>query len=340
MAADHERLTSRKAIALLSGGLDSTLAVSLIVQQGIEVIALNFVTPFCRCSKRGCRSEAVKASEKLDVELRVEYLGEEYLAVVRNPRHGYGKNMNPCVDCRILIFSKARKVMEEEGASFVFTGEVLGERPMSQRRDSMRIIEKESGLVGRLLRPLSAQLFPPILAEEEGVVDRSKLLAISGRSRKPQMRLAEAMSVTEYPCPAGGCLLTDPVYARKVRDLVERREFTMENVELLRIGRHFRLDDSAKLIVGRDQEENGRLESLAGDGDVILSTFPLPGPVALLRNGSNGSIELSAMICVAHSDVRKENEVPVSWRRVLDGDTGIFRVSAIAANMLEHYRIC
>jgi tRNA-specific 2-thiouridylase len=331
---------TKKAVALLSGGLDSTLAVTLIMRQGIEVIALNFLTPFCRCSKKGCRSEAVKVAEKLGVELRVEYLGEEYLDVVRNPAHGYGRNMNPCVDCRILIFSKARKVMEEEGASFVFTGEVLGERPMSQRRDSMRIIEKESGLVGRLLRPLSAQLFPPILAEEEGVVDRSRLLAITGRSRKPQMKLAKEMGITEYPCPAGGCLLTDPVYASKVRDLVERSELTMENVALLRIGRHFRLEGSAKLIVGRDEKENARLESFAREGDVILSTFPLPGPVALLRNGDNGSIELSAMICAAHSDARNENEVPVSWRRAPDSGSGVLKVPPIAANLLENYRIC
>jgi hypothetical protein len=330
---------ARKAIGLLSGGLDSTLAVNLIMQQGIEVIALNFLTPFCRCSKKGCGSEAVKVSEKMGFELRVEYLGDEYLDIVRSPAHGYGRNMNPCIDCRILIFSKARKVMENEGASFVFTGEVLGERPMSQRRDSMRIIEKESGLVGRLLRPLSAQHFPPTVAEEEGTVDRSKLLAITGRSRKPQMRLAKEIGLNEYPCPAGGCLLTDPVYARKVRDLLERSELTMENVVLLGIGRHFRLHDCAKLIVGRDQNENTRLESLAREGDVVLSTFPLPGPVALLRNGDNGSIELSAMICAAHSDVRNESEVPVSWRRAQDSSSAVLRVCPIAPGMLEQYRI-
>lgn len=329
-----------KAIALLSGGLDSTLAVNLIVRQGISVIALNFVTPFCRCTKKGCRSEAVKASEKIGVDLRIEYLAEEYLRVLRRPAHGYGKNMNPCVDCRILIFSKARKVMEEEKASFVFTGEVLGERPMSQRRDSMRIIEKESGLEGRLLRPLSAQLLPPTLAEREGIVDRSKLLSMAGRSRKPQMRLAREMGVTEYPCPAGGCLLTDPAYAAKVRDLVVREELTMENVELLRIGRHFRLKDSAKLIVGRDQIENELLESWARSGDIIFSTFPLPGPVALLKNGEDDSMDVSAMICAAHSDSRNENEVPVNWRRAIDGNTGVLKVSPISSAMLEQYRIC
>jgi len=329
-----------KAVALLSGGLDSTLAVNLIARQGIEIIALNFVTPFCRCTKKGCRSEAVKVSENLGIELRLEYLGEEYLCVLRKPAHGYGKNMNPCVDCRILIFSKARKVMEDEKASFVFTGEVLGERPMSQRRDSMRIIEKESGLEGLLLRPLSAQLLPPTDPERKGIVDRSLFLGIAGRSRKPQMRLAREMAVTEYPCPAGGCLLTDPAYARKVKDLVVREELTMENVELLRIGRHFRLEDSAKLIVGRDAAENARLESFARSGDVIFSTFPLPGPVALLRNGEVGSMDVSAMICAAHSDLRNEDEVPVNWKRAANGGSGVLRVSPISSAMLEQYRIC
>jgi len=204
----------------------------------------------------------------------------------------------------------------------------------------MRIVEKESGLVGRLLRPLSAQLFPATLAEKEGVVDRSKLLAITGRSRKPQMRLAEQMGINDYPCPAGGCLLTDPVYARKVKDLTDRGELTMENVILLGIGRHFRLADSAKLIVGRDKGENARLESFAREGDVVLSTFPLPGPVALLREGDNGLIELSAMICAAFSDARTQDEVPVSWNRDRGSDSGLLTVSPISSNKLERYRIC
>lgn len=330
----------RKAIALLSGGLDSTLAASLLKQQGIDIVALSFVTPFCQCSgKGGCGSQAGEVAEKLGLELRVEPLGDEYLDIVRNPVRGYGKNMNPCIDCRILMFSKAREVMEKEGASFVFTGEVLGERPMSQRRESMRIIEKESGLEGRLLRPLSARLLRPTLVEEDGIVDRTKLLSVSGRSRKPQMRLAEEFGISDYPCPAGGCLLTDPAYARKVKDLVTHGELTMKNVTLLRTGRHYRLLNAKKLVVGRNEGENGRLESLADEDDVVLSTFPIPGPVALLRSGANGSLELSARICAAHSDAKCEPEVPVSWRRAADGSEGVLKVSPFVHDELRRYRI-
>jgi tRNA U34 2-thiouridine synthase MnmA/TrmU len=330
----------KKAIALLSGGLDSTLAANLMKQMGIEIIALSFVTPFCQCSgKGGCGIKAGEVAETLGVELRVESLKEEYLDVLRNPAHGYGKNMNPCIDCRILMFSKARELMEKEEASFVFTGEVLGERPMSQRRDSMRIIEKESNLVGRLLRPLSARLLPPTLVEEEGIVDRTKLLSVSGRSRKPQMKLAKELGVGDYPCPAGGCLLTDPAYARKVRDLVEHEELSMKNVTLLRTGRHYRLSDARKLVVGRNHGENERLESMADKQDVVLSTFPIPGPVALLRNGGNGSLELSARICAGHSDARDRLEVPVSWRRPADGSEGVLKVSPSVSDELRSLRI-
>jgi tRNA-specific 2-thiouridylase len=330
----------KKAIALLSGGLDSTLAANLIKRQGIDIIALSFVTPFCQCSGRsGCTSMAGPVAEKLGVELRVESLTDEYLNVVRDPAHGYGKNMNPCIDCRILMFSKARELMEKEGASFVFTGEVLGERPMSQRRDSMRVIERESGLTGRLLRPLSARLLEPTVVEEEGVVDRDKFLSVSGRSRKPQMKLAEEMGVYDYPCPAGGCLLTDPAYAKKVRDLVSHGELDMKNVTLLRTGRHYRLSDASKLVVGRNKGENELLESLADDDDAVLSTFPIPGPVGLLRKGCNGSLELSARICAGHSDAKHEAEVPVVWRKAMDGSEGILRVSPFAPDELRSYRV-
>jgi tRNA U34 2-thiouridine synthase MnmA/TrmU len=179
-----------KAIALLSGGLDSTLAVKLMLNQDIEVEALNFVTPFCQCNRRGC-CEAVRVAKQFGISCQTVAVTNEFFELIRHPRYGYGSGMNPCLDCRVLMFSKARRRMEETGADFVFTGEVLGERPMSQRRDAMRIIERESGLDGRLLRPLCAKLFPPTVPEREGLVDRDKLLDISGRSRKPQMALAK-----------------------------------------------------------------------------------------------------------------------------------------------------
>ena len=196
-------MSERKAIALLSGGLDSTLAVKLVLDQGIQVEALNYVTPFCQCNRKG-RCEAARVADEFGIPCKTIAVTDEFFELIRHPKHGYGSGMNPCLDCRILMFSRARQRMEETGADFVFTGEVLGERPMSQRRDAMRIIERESGLEGRLLRPLSAKLLPPTHPEQEGLVDREKLLSISGRSRKPQMALAKELGIYDYPCPAGG----------------------------------------------------------------------------------------------------------------------------------------
>ncbi|MBN1504034.1 MAG: hypothetical protein JW952_03125 [Candidatus Eisenbacteria bacterium] len=304
----------RKAVGLMSGGLDSILAVSLVKRQGIEVTGLHLITPFSASPEKE-RSAMSSLAAELGIRPRVEETGVEYLAMLERPAHGYGKNVNPCIDCHVLMLRRAREVMEEEGASFVFTGEVLGERPMSQHRKALGIVEAESGLRGFLLRPLSALLLPVTRPEEEGVVERARLYGISGRSRKPQMRLAEELGITRYPGPAGGCLLTDPVYSRKVRDLMRHGELTLENAALLAAGRHFRLAGSAKLVVGRNQEENLFLEGRARPTDVVLSTFPVPGPVALLRGGDNGCVELSARICAAHSDARRDAEVPVTWRR-------------------------
>ena len=337
----------RKAVGLVSGGLDSILAVALVKRQGIEVVGLHFIIPFTASPEKE-RSESVALAQKLGMRSRVEEMGEEFLAMLERPAHGYGRNVNPCIDCHALMLRQAREVMQEEGASFVFTGEVLGERPMSQHRKALGIVEAESGLAGLLLRPLSALLLPATRPEEEGVVDRSRLYGISGRSRKPQMRLAEELGIREYPGPAGGCLLTDAVYSKKVRDLMRHGELNLENARLLSTGRHYRLDGSVKLVVGRDQEENLVLESLARSADVVLSTFPVPGPVGLLRGPGNGSLELSARICAAHSDAKREAEVPVNWRRVAAGGAvaervgpgaQTLRVAPLAAEELERYRV-
>jgi len=223
-----------KAIALLSGGLDSTLAARVVIDQGIELEALNFMTVFCNCTNKGetCLASQ-KAVDALGIPLKVFNVSEEYLNVVKGPKHGYGRNMNPCIDCRIFMLKRAKAYMEGSGASFLVTGEVLGQRPMSQRRDAMRLIEKEGGLDGLILRPLSAKFLPPTIPEKEGWVDREKLLAIQGRSRKPQIRLAEAFGIRDYPCPAGGCLLTDPQFAKRMKDLiVHNPDFTLNDVHL------------------------------------------------------------------------------------------------------------
>src|SRR4030043_1004028 len=223
-----------KAIALLSGGLDSTLAARLVLDQGIELEALNFMTVFCTCPNKGATCLASqKAVETLGIPLKVFNVSEEYLNVVRNPKHGYGSNMNPCIDCRIFMLKKAKVYMEESGASFIITGEVLGQRPMSQRRDAMRLIEKEAGLEGLILRPLSAQFLPVTLPEKEIWINRETLLGIQGRSRKPQMKLADHYGIRDYPCPAGGCLLTDPQFANRMKDLMlYSPNFSLNDVHL------------------------------------------------------------------------------------------------------------
>jgi tRNA U34 2-thiouridine synthase MnmA/TrmU len=252
----------RKAIGLLSGGLDSTLAVKMILDMGFEVIALNFKTPFCCCdSEDKCYSESV--AQKFNIPLKRIYGGEDYLEVVKNPKHGYGRNMNPCLDCRIFLFKKAKQLMEEVGADFIFTGEVLGERPMSQRLSAMKLIEKESDLKGKVLRPLSAKLLEPTLVEKDGTVEKEKLLPIQGRSRKTQIALAKSYQIEDYPCPAGGCLLADKNFAQRLAESFKHGEDSLRNIFLLKIGRHFRLPTKAKVIAGRNQKENEVLLSLS-----------------------------------------------------------------------------
>src|SRR4030065_764901 len=243
-----------KALALLSGGLDSILATELILKQGIDVTAFNVTSPFCLCRRGGCG--AVEAAKKFIVPLKVGSEEQEYLKIVRKPKHGYGRNMNPCIDCRIFLVRKAKKYAKEIGASFIFTGEVLDERPMSQHYRAMKIIEEEAGLKGKILRPLSARLLPQTVAEKKGLVNRARLLQIRGRSRKPQIKLAEEFNIKDYPCPAGGCLLTYKEYANKLRDLFKhKKRCSMADVHLLKVGRHFRLGEN-KIIVGRNEAEN------------------------------------------------------------------------------------
>ena len=272
-----------KAISLVSGGLDSTLATKVVLDLGVDVIAANFVSPFCQCNRKdGCRHEAKFVSEQLGIPLRIVNVTGDFLEMLRSPKHGYGSNMNPCIDCRILMLKKAKELMDAEGASFLITGEVLGQRPMSQRRDAMHVIENEAGVKGLVLRPLSAKLLNPTIAEEKGWVDREKLLDISGRSRKPQMQMAENFHIKDYPCPAGGCLLTDPGFSRKVKDLIDHDDLSIESINLLKHGRHFRLTPEAKLVVGKNEHDNKVLEAAAFKDDIVwMAEETAPGPTAL-----------------------------------------------------------
>jgi tRNA-uridine 2-sulfurtransferase len=262
-----------RAVGLLSGGLDSLLAIKVIQAQGIDVDVLQFRLGFEQLHlNRQIHGQAREVTaEQVTVQLGVSVqhpdVRGEFLELVLKPRHGYGSGMNPCVDCKIFILQKAKAYMETHGAQFVFTGEVVGQRPMSQHRQTLRQTELDSGLEGYLLRPLSAQLLPPTIPEQQGWVDRATLLAISGRSRKAQIELARQYHLHHYPQPAGGCLLTDPTFTRRMQDLLTHKtpaQVTVQDIDLLKLGRHFRLADTLKVIVGRHHAENELLRTYAG----------------------------------------------------------------------------
>ena len=331
-----------KAVTLFSGGLDSTLAAKVVMEQGIELEALNFMTLFCTCTHRGATCLASqKAVETLGIPLRVFNVSEEYLSVVKDPRHGYGRNMNPCIDCRIFMLKKAKAYMQDSGAAFIVTGEVLGQRPMSQRKDAMRLIEKEAELEGFILRPLSAHVLPMTIPEKEGWVDREKLLKFQGRSRKPQIKLAEHYGIRDYPCPAGGCLLTDPGFAKRMKDLMlHKPDFSLNDVHLLKVGRHFRLSDGVKLVVGRNEEENQKIETFAHGGDILFRVSGLPGPLSLLRGKVNeGDIEKAAAVTAHYSKAKDLGNAEVTCKGVDEDDHRTLSASVVPRREIERLMI-
>ncbi|MDH3890984.1 MAG: hypothetical protein OEV49_07845 [candidate division Zixibacteria bacterium] len=304
------------AIALFSGGLDSALAILLMLNQDIEVTALTFMTHFgCDLGDRSsCGSDPYPAAEKFGFNVKLMHLGEKFVDIVKNPQFGRGKNMNPCTDCRVLMLSEAREFMEMSGADFVVTGEVMGQRPMSQVKDKLFLTIKHSGLKGKLLRPLSAKLLPPTDAELSGMVDREQLEGISGRSRKRQMELAQQFGLDDYPSPASGCLLTDAAYSGRLRDLLGHSErITFDDLNLLRAGRHFRLSPSLKIIVGRHESDNRAIASCARPEHIRLEAEEIGSPVTLLiGEASEESIEKAAAITARYSSARHEPQVEVT----------------------------
>jgi len=276
-------VVSRKAIALISGGLDSVLAAKIIMEQGFDVIGLYFTSAFSKSYGNEKETHAARVSKAIGIDLRVIDMGQDYIDLVRKPIHGYGKNINPCIDCKIFMLSRAKTVMQEVYSPFVVTGEVLGQRPMSQRRDTFHVIERDSNMCGMIVRPLSATLLPPTKAERDGLIRRETLLGISGRSRTVQMQLAERYGIRGYSTPAGGCLLTDKNFSEKLRDLFsEKPNVISDDVRLLTMGRHFRFDGGNKIVLGRDNKENSMLIDLAPRGYHLFIPQGFPGPVALL----------------------------------------------------------
>ena len=287
-----------KALCVFSGGLDSMLAAQLIRAQDVDVLALFFETPFFESRK------AEKSARSLHLPFEVVDITSRHLDVVKNPKHGYGGHMNPCIDCHALMFKVAGELLGEKNADFVVSGEVLGQRPMSQNKRALALIASESGLGRLLVRPLSAKLLPVTIPEERGWVDRDRLMDFQGRSRKNQMELAEQFHIKDYPTPAGGCLLTEEVFSRRLKDLLSNQAHVeIREIELLKTGRHFRIGSNTKSIVGRNKKENETIQSLAGEKDILLTTTAAPGPTVLVAGEiTRSELELAASITLAYSD--------------------------------------
>jgi len=332
-----------KAIILLSGGLDSTLAAELMSRECLELLAVNFKTPFCLCDRHssnlGCGSNARRVAEAIGIDLKIINAAKDFLEVLQKPAHGYGANMNPCIDCRILFFRKSKELMEEVGASFIITGEVLGQRPMSQFRRQMNIIEKEADLDGLVLWPLSARLLAPTIPEKNGWISRERMLDIAGRSRKPQMALAKDLGINDYPCAAGGCLLTDPEFANRIRDLIKHDELDMQNIDLSKAGRYFRLSRSAKLIVGRNENENKMLSMLAKEGDYVFEPATINGPIAVGKGTFTADLqEVACRIVARYSDRDGELDADISYKRLLDSEGRTIKASFLDDEELAKLR--
>jgi len=275
-----------RALLLFSGGLDSLLAGKVLQAQGIEVWAVRFITPFFHWGWRGREEEFDRLlQEKYGFRGLIRDISEEYLRMLRDPPHGFGSAANPCIDCKILMLRRAREMLPEVEADFLATGEVVGQRPLSQRRNLLRHIEKEAGVEGILLRPLCARRLPPTEPEKKGLVERERLYDFHGRGRKPQIRLAREFGITDYPTPAGGCILTDPTIGGRIRRLLALRGgLSVREAELSLLGRHF-IEEGFWLVVGRRETENRRLVELARPEDRLFKIRGVPGPTGLLVEG-------------------------------------------------------
>jgi len=328
------------ALALFSGGLDSLLACKVVEKAGVPVQGVRFVTPFFGYDLLEQEvAYRLRIKEKYGIDVLLRDVSEQYLRMLAKPRHGYGKNFNPCVDCKIMLLRQATAMMAEIGASFIITGEVLGQRPMSQRRDTLRVIERDSGAERFLVRPLCAQHLPPSPAELSGLIDRDKLLAFHGRGRQSQIALAGQFGITDYQSPSGGCSLTDPNLAVRVARFYEKRGMaTVNEARLLLVGRHFNLPSGGWLVVGRNEKENIFLEKLVQKDDRTLINTSRPGPLGLLRNSdSDEETSLAASIVVRYSKKDPQaTAADVALARA--GTISLLHAEPLADEMLERFR--
>ncbi|QGT99317.1 tRNA (5-methylaminomethyl-2-thiouridylate)-methyltransferase [Candidatus Syntrophocurvum alkaliphilum] len=317
-----------KAISLFSGGLDSQLAAKIIKDLEIEIIAINFKSPFF-----GATEETIQAAKDLGIKLLTPDISEEYMDVVKKPIYGYGKNFNPCIDCHAFMFKKAGDLMLDLEASFLITGEVLGQRPMSQNKSALQTVEKLSGYKGYILRPLSAKLLPITIPEENGWVDREQLLDISGRSRTRQMALAEEYGIVDYPSPAGGCLLTDENFSRRLKKTLEiTPDHGAKGLEILKIGRHFYIGDYNLLVIGRNHSENESLKNIAFSTDYLLKVADRPGPLAILRKMNtmtDEDIYYAGQIVARYSDAKNETTANIRIFNTENAEGNIINVQPL-----------
>ena len=317
-----------RALALLSGGLDSVLAATIVLEQGIDIIGVHFALPFYSSNEKTV-NYAKEIALRLDIPFRMETMGMDYLDIIKKPKYGYGAGINPCIDCKIYMLKHTKRIAEEIGADFILTGEVLNQRPMSQHRRAMYILERDSGLQGKILRPLSAKHLPETIAERKGWVDREKLLSIRGRTREIQFSLAKEKGIDLYAPVAGGCILTDKFFSIKMKDLLNHKEnVSWDDVLILNFGRHFRFDEN-KIIVGRNEKENKSLLKLKCPVDFVFELpDQIPGPTTLLQGEKDiEAINLAAALTIRYSDIKQAKSLVLygedSLKYEITGDASI-----------------
>ncbi|HRZ13880.1 MAG TPA: hypothetical protein P5110_00025 [Candidatus Omnitrophota bacterium] len=329
-----------KALALISGGLDSILAARIVKDAGIETVGVYFRIPFSVRKRKGKTTHeeyARQLAATIGIELNVVDLDEEFFRLVEHPAHGFGKRMNPCIDCRLLMLKKAREMLAPLGAAFIVTGEVVGQRPMSQHKHTIVRIDEEAGLQGLILRPLSGKLLGPTVPEQQGWIAREQLFAFNGRERRPQIDLAIMRGITDFPYPAGGCLLTDIEFCRRLDDFMRHGKLSVPEIELLKLGRHFRLSGQARLVVGRDEEENLLIEKRALPGDYLfLPPDDIGGPTCLGRGAFDEQLlVLAARIACAFCSRKGRTSVVIRYSRLPEAQGTQLEVEPLTCAEIE-----